>query len=186
MLRTLAQRRSPWPRLWNNGLRHGAGNRCGAAADALRRRNTRLTTRRAVQQAIVSVASLVGAPVYNQRGQRVGKLVDLVARIHGQDRYPPLTGLLLRVGSRTSFLPIEAVEHIGHQSVSLRTDRLDLRGEYVRQAIAAGVAIVCSTDAHSTRGLSNMAFSVATARRGWASAANIVNTRPATELRQIL
>ena len=97
------------------------------AADALRRRNTRLTTRRAVQQAIVSVASLVGAPVYNQAGQRVGKLVDLVARMHGQDRYPPLTGLLLRIGSRTSFLPIGAVENIGHQSVSLRTARLDLR-----------------------------------------------------------
>ncbi|HEY2280875.1 MAG TPA: PRC-barrel domain-containing protein, partial [Streptosporangiaceae bacterium] len=75
------------------------------AADALRRRNTRLTTRRAVQQAIVSVASLVGAPVFNQRGQRVGKLVDLVARMQGQDRYPPLTGLLLRIGSRNSFLP---------------------------------------------------------------------------------
>jgi hypothetical protein len=97
------------------------------AADALRRRNTRLTTRRAVQQAIVSVASLSGAPVFNQRGQRVGKLVDLVARMEGQDRYPPLTGLLLRVGSRTSFLPIKAVDNIGHQSVHLQTARLDLR-----------------------------------------------------------
>jgi CBS domain-containing protein len=97
------------------------------AAEALRRRTTRLTTRRAVQQAIVSLASLVGSPVYNQRGQRVGKLVDLVARIHGQDRYPPLTGLLLRVGSRTSYLPIDAVANIAHQSVSLRSARLDLR-----------------------------------------------------------
>jgi CBS domain-containing protein len=102
------------------------------AADALRRRNTRLTTRRAVQQAIVSVASLAGAPVFNQAGQRVGKLVDLVARMQGQDRYPPLTGLLLRVGSRTSFLPIEAVENIAHQSVYLRTARLDLR-EFTRR-----------------------------------------------------
>ena len=47
-------------------------------------------------------------------------------------------------------------------------DRLDLRGEYVRQALAAGVRIVCSTDAHSVRGLGNMLLSVATARRGWA------------------
>jgi CBS domain-containing protein len=102
------------------------------AADALRRRNTRLTTRRAVQQAIVSVASLVGAPVFNQRGQRVGKLVDLVARMQGQDRYPPLTGLLLRIGTRNSFLPIEAVDSINHQSVHLRTARLDLR-EFMRR-----------------------------------------------------
>ena len=59
-------------------------------------------------------------------------------------------------------------------------DRLDLRGEYVRQALAAGVRIVCSTDAHSERGLGNMQLSVATARRGWATAADVVNTQPLT------
>jgi DNA polymerase (family 10) len=57
-------------------------------------------------------------------------------------------------------------------------DRLDLRGEYVRQALQAGVRVVCSTDAHSVRGLENMALSVATARRGWATAADVVNTQP--------
>ena len=57
-------------------------------------------------------------------------------------------------------------------------DRLDLRGELVREAIAAGVTIVCSTDAHSVRGLGNMELSVATARRGWATHADVLNTRP--------
>jgi DNA polymerase (family X) len=57
-------------------------------------------------------------------------------------------------------------------------DRLDLSGEHVRAALGAGVEIVCSTDAHSVRGLGNMTLSVATARRGWASAANVLNTRP--------
>jgi DNA polymerase (family 10) len=57
-------------------------------------------------------------------------------------------------------------------------DRLDLSGEHVRDALAAGVEIVCSTDSHSTRGLANMALSVATARRGGAGAAHVVNTRP--------
>jgi DNA polymerase (family X) len=57
-------------------------------------------------------------------------------------------------------------------------DRLDLRGEHVREALAAGVQVVCSTDAHSVRGLGNMTLSVATARRGWATAADVVNTRP--------
>ena len=56
-------------------------------------------------------------------------------------------------------------------------DRLDLRGEHVRDALRAGVEIVCSTDAHSVRGLGNMALSVATARRGWATAGHVVNTR---------
>ena len=57
-------------------------------------------------------------------------------------------------------------------------DRLDLSGEHVREALQAGVEIVCSTDSHSIRGLENMQFSVATARRGRASAADVVNTRP--------
>ena len=57
-------------------------------------------------------------------------------------------------------------------------DRLDLSGEHVRDALRAGVQIVCSTDAHSVRGLGNMALSVATARRGWATPTDVVNTRP--------
>ena len=61
--------------------------------------------------------------------------------------------------------------------------RLDLRGEHVRDALRAGVQIVCSTDSHSVRGLANMALSVQTARRGWATPADVLNTRP---LRSIL
>ena len=56
--------------------------------------------------------------------------------------------------------------------------RLDLSGDHVREALRAGVEIVCSTDAHSVRGLGNMPFAVATARRGWATAGDVVNTRP--------
>ena len=61
-------------------------------------------------------------------------------------------------------------------------DRLDLRDVHVRAAIEAGVPIVCSTDAHSVRGLGNMRLAVATARRGWATAGNILNARPLSEL----
>jgi DNA polymerase (family 10) len=57
-------------------------------------------------------------------------------------------------------------------------DRIDLSGELVREAIAAGVTITASTDAHSVRGLGNMRLSIATARRGWATARNVLNTRP--------
>ena len=56
--------------------------------------------------------------------------------------------------------------------------RLDLSGEHVRDALRAGVQIVCSTDAHSPAGLDNMPLSVVTARRGWATAADVLNTRP--------
>jgi DNA polymerase (family X) len=61
-------------------------------------------------------------------------------------------------------------------------DRLDLRDEHVRLAREAGVPIVCSTDAHSVRGLGNMALSVATARRGGAGAADVLNTQEPDEV----
>jgi DNA polymerase (family 10) len=60
--------------------------------------------------------------------------------------------------------------------------RLDLSGEHVRQAVAAGVTIVCSTDAHGPASLEYMTLSVATARRGGATAADVLNTRPLPEL----
>ena len=61
-------------------------------------------------------------------------------------------------------------------------DRLDLSGPEIKLAIEAGVPIVVSTDAHSVRGLGNMRLAVHTARRGWATAANVVNTRPLAEV----
>jgi len=61
-------------------------------------------------------------------------------------------------------------------------DRIDLSSSLVHDAIRAGVRITCSTDAHSVRGLSNMALSVATARRGWCVATDLLNTRPLDEI----
>ncbi|MGH2996652.1 MAG: PHP domain-containing protein [Gaiellaceae bacterium] len=61
-------------------------------------------------------------------------------------------------------------------------DRLDLKDEHIRRAIEAGVLIVASTDAHSTRGLGNILLALGTARRGWARTADIVNTRSLNEI----
>jgi DNA polymerase (family X) len=62
-------------------------------------------------------------------------------------------------------------------------DRLDLRDEHVRLAIEAGVQTCVNTDAHSVRGLGNMRLAVATARRGWATVGDVLNTKP---LEQVL
>jgi DNA polymerase (family 10) len=71
-----------------------------------------------------------------------------------------------------------AVEHGVALEVNGLPPRLDLSGEHVLDALRAGVKIVCSTDAHSVRGLDNMELSVHTARRGWAAAADVVNAGP--------
>ena len=90
-------------------------------------RSDRLTRTRSVRDALLSLAGLVGRPVLNQAGEQIGRLVDLVARWDGQEVYPPVTGLVVQVGGRRAWVPSEAVDHVGRDSVRLRSARLDLR-----------------------------------------------------------
>jgi DNA polymerase (family 10) len=69
-----------------------------------------------------------------------------------------------------------ALEHRVALEVNGLPDRLDLSGDHVREALAAGVRLVCSTDAHSVQGLANMRNAVHTARRGGATRADVLNT----------
>lgn len=70
--------------------------------------------------------------------------------------------------------------------INAQPNRLDLDGEHVRAAIEAGVLLSLGTDAHSTDGLGVMPLGVAMARRGWAEARHVINSRPLDELLEIL
>ncbi|MEK7508865.1 MAG: DNA polymerase/3'-5' exonuclease PolX [Patescibacteria group bacterium] len=61
-------------------------------------------------------------------------------------------------------------------------DRMDLRDIHVRQAIAAGVKIVIDTDAHHPEHLKYLELGIGTARRGWATKDDVLNTLPADKL----
>lgn len=55
--------------------------------------------------------------------------------------------------------------------------RLDLNDIHVRRAVELGVTLVINSDAHDPAGFDVLRFGVATARRGWATRANVLNTR---------
>jgi len=59
--------------------------------------------------------------------------------------------------------------------------RLDLRDSHVRRAVELGVRIAINTDAHRPGEFDNRRYGVATAQRGWATAADVVNTWPAAD-----
>ena len=80
----------------------------------LRQRSQRLLANRAVRDAIVSLAGVVGRPVRNQGGAEIGRLVDVVCRWTGDETYPPVTGLVVRVGRRLAF--VDAVGHRDHRA----------------------------------------------------------------------
>ncbi|MDP3004141.1 MAG: DNA polymerase/3'-5' exonuclease PolX, partial [Candidatus Azambacteria bacterium] len=54
--------------------------------------------------------------------------------------------------------------------------RLDLKDEYIRKAIEAGVKLAIDTDAHNKNSFHYLEFGVAQARRGWATKHDIINT----------
>ena len=64
--------------------------------------------------------------------------------------------------------------------------RLDLNGDWARRALGLGARLTISSDAHSTAELEFMQFGVGSARRGWLTSDDVLNTRPLDELRAIL
>lgn len=68
--------------------------------------------------------------------------------------------------------------------VNASWQRLDLCDRHVRMAVDAGVPIVIDTDAHSTAQFDQMRYGIATARRGWVQAGDVINTRHLPLLRK--
>jgi DNA polymerase (family X) len=133
------------------------------------------------------LAELDWVQVSLHAGQRAQRR-ELTKRVVEAMRHPAARCLSHPTGRLINHRPPNALDLEEVFRVALETglavevnglpDRLDLRDDHVRLAIEAGVPIVCSTDAHSVRGLGNMQLSVATARRGGATAADVLNTRP--------
>ncbi len=101
------------------------------------RRSRRLEVAREVRDSLVSLAGLTGRPVCPPAGEPVGRVADVVARWDTGEPYPPLSGLVVRVGARRAFVPAAAVQSVGQREVRLSTARLDLRDFAPREGEAA-------------------------------------------------
>jgi hypothetical protein len=75
---------------------------------------------------ILHLSAVVGRPLRDADGERLGKVEDLIVRLGGSG-YPPITGFLVSVAGRTSFVGAERVSEIGVDGVVLRKAKLDLR-----------------------------------------------------------
>ncbi|MGH2726339.1 MAG: PHP domain-containing protein, partial [Actinomycetota bacterium] len=61
-------------------------------------------------------------------------------------------------------------------------DRLDLRDEHVRWAVGVGATVSIDTDSHAVGHLAGIRYGVATAQRGWATKADVLNAAPLKQL----
>ncbi len=79
-----------------------------------------------------------------------------------------------------------AVERGCFMELNAQPKRLDMDDSLCRMAHEMGVQVAISTDAHGSDDLDLMRFGIGQARRGWLGPADVINTRPLTELKELL
>lgn len=134
---------------------------------------------------ILAELDLVVAAVHS--GLRQGR-EQVTSRLLAAIRHPHVdvvahpTGRL--IGEREGADPdMEAVFRAAAESdtaleINAYPRRLDLRDVHVRRAVELGVKLAINSDAHNVNAFALLPFGVATARRGWATAADVITTWP--------
>jgi DNA polymerase (family X) len=119
-------------------------------------------TRRVVRALRHPAADVFGHPTGRLLGRRAGADFDLdeICRVAAGE------GVLLEINAQP--------------------DRLDLDDVAAQKALHHGARLVISTDAHASAELGFMRWGVDQARRGWARAEDIANTRSLARLRPLL
>jgi DNA polymerase (family 10) len=107
-------------------------------------------------------------------------LVDVIAHPTGRliEQRPPYAldvDAMIAAAKRTGTL----------LEINASPRRRDLHDVHARAARDAGVLLVIDSDAHGPETLANTRWGVATARRGWLSAADVANTRSWADLRKL-
>lgn len=91
----------------------------------------RLVDQRAIREQLVSVAGLVGRPVELAGGAEVGRVIDVVTR-SAEATVPHVSGLVVKIGRRKAFVPIEHVATLTGRTVTLSSSQFDVR-DFVRR-----------------------------------------------------
>ncbi len=119
-------------------------------------------TRRFIAACENPYVNIIGHPLTRKIGRRPPVDVDL----------PELFRVCARTGT--------ALEINAHPA------RLDLPSAHIKAARDAGVKFAIDSDAHSLRDLDYLTYGVATARRGWLAADDVITTWPLARLTEFL
>ena len=70
------------------------------------------------------LSQAIGRPVLDANGEPIGAVADLIVALG--DRYPPVTGLVVKTDRRQIFLPWTSVEHLDAGGARLSTQTIDI------------------------------------------------------------
>ena len=75
---------------------------------------------------ILHLSTFLRRPIFDQDGDRIGRVQDLVARL-GDDAHPPIVGAVIRIEGRNLFVPIRKIGGLAEGRVTFQGKRVDLR-----------------------------------------------------------
>jgi CBS domain-containing protein len=77
-------------------------------------------------EATLHLSSLVGSPLLDSAGDRLGRVQDVVARLDTGDGEPPVAGLKAKIGGRELFVPSQRLERLEPGGAHTSTTKLNL------------------------------------------------------------
>ncbi|GIX49473.1 MAG: DNA polymerase/3'-5' exonuclease PolX [Candidatus Tectimicrobiota bacterium] len=146
-----------------------------------------------IDDAVLAELDVVGAAVHSHfnlpRAEQTRRVLRAMENPHVDILFHP-TGRLIHRRPPID-LDIEAVIEAAQRTgtvleINAMPDRLDLRDEYIRKCVAAGVRMAIDSDAHAVEHFRYLALGIGQARRGWAERRHIVNAWPLAQMRKML
>jgi DNA polymerase (family 10) len=135
---------------------------------------------------VLARLDVVGIAVHSHfnltRAEQTRRLVRAMENPHADILFHPTSRKLLR--REAIDVDIDAVIDAAKRTgtileIDAYPDRMDLKDEHVRKAVGAGVGLCIDSDAHDVKHLRYPEdFGIAVARRGWATEADVINTKP--------
>ncbi|MBI2635277.1 MAG: DNA polymerase/3'-5' exonuclease PolX [Parcubacteria group bacterium] len=146
-----------------------------------------------IEDAVLAKLDVVGIAVHSHfnlsRAEQTKRIIKAMINKNADILFHP-TGRLIQKREPYDVDIDEIIKIAKETGTVLEIDadphRLDLKDEYIRKAVGAGVKLSIDTDAHSKNSFHYLEFGIAQARRGWAKSSDIVNTRPWKEMLKLL
>ena len=76
---------------------------------------------------LMHLSRLLGKPVLARGGEPVGRVDDVIVRLRGGE-YPPVSGLVMKVGGRRVYVGVRRLAELDEEHALLAKEKIDLRG----------------------------------------------------------
>ena len=138
-----------------------------------------------IKDEVLSKLDVVGAAVHSHFNLSREEQTKRVVKVMINPNVDIIFHLTGRVIGRREAIQIDVDEIIKTAKrtgtileIDAYPERLDIKDEYIKKCVEAGVKMVIDSDAHSVNHFKYLELGVAQARRGWAKKSDIINTKP--------